>query len=191
MTMTRLLILGAVRERGRAHGYQVRRDLESWGVHLWASIQPGSIYHGLRRLRDDGLLVEVEASPSAGGPARTDYVVTDAGDTAFRDLLEGALRSDEGPIAETIAGIGFITELSRPRAVELLRMRVEALERRRARVVSVYEQEPDGDWQHHVEAVRLWAHTADAAIQWTQGLIERLEGGAYEMAGERSAPTAT
>lgn len=190
MTATRLLILGAVRERGRAHGYQVRRDLESWGVHLWASIQPGSIYHGLRRLRDDGLLVEVEASPSAG-PSRTEYAVTTAGHTAFRELLEDALRSDDGSIAETIAGVGFITELPRSRAVELLRMRMEAFERRRARVVGVYEQEPDADWQHHAEAVRLWAHTADAAIRWTQGLIERLEGGAYAMAGEGDAPPAT
>ena len=41
------------------------------------------------------------------------------------------------------------------------------------------------------EAVRLWEHTADAAIQWTQGLIERLEGGAYAMAGEEDALPAT
>lgn len=115
--------------------------------------------------------------------------MTEAGHAAFGELLEEALRSDEGSIAETIAAVGFITELPRSRAVGLLRMRVEAFERRRARVVSVYEEDPDGDWQHHVEAVRLWAHTADAAIQWTQGLVERLEGGAYTMADEDDSST--
>lgn len=52
----------------------------------------------------------------------------------------------------------------------------------------MYEQDPDGDWQRHAEAVGLWAYTSDAALRWTQGLIERLEGGAHAMAGEGGAP---
>jgi DNA-binding PadR family transcriptional regulator len=49
MSATRLLVLGAVRQRGRAHGYQVRNDLEYWGAHEWSSAKPGSIYHALNR----------------------------------------------------------------------------------------------------------------------------------------------
>jgi len=183
MTATRLLVLGAVRERGSAHGYQIRRDLESWGVHLWGAIQQGSIYHGLRTLTRDGLLEVADAGPSAG-PARTAYALTPAGERAFVELLEHALRSDEVGLSETIAGIGFITELTRERALELLRLRVEAFRRRRARVVDEYERQPDEEWGHHVEAVRLWAHTADSAVEWTQDLVRRLEAGAYTMRGE-------
>ncbi len=31
--------------------------------------------------------------------------------------------------------------------------------------------------------MNLWIHTADAEAAWTQGLIERIEGGAYVFAG--------
>ncbi|MEV1128400.1 PadR family transcriptional regulator [Agromyces sp. NPDC049794] len=183
MTATRLLILGAVRERGVAHGYQVRRDLQSWGAQLWGSIQQGSIYHGLRKLRDDGLLVET-AAEAAGGPARTSYSVTEAGEVAFRDLLETALSSEEPDLAMTIAGIGFMTELTRERAIELLHARVDAYVEWRSRVVGEYERHSDEDWQHHAEAIKLWAYTADSALAWTNALIDRLEAGAYTMAGE-------
>jgi DNA-binding PadR family transcriptional regulator len=31
------------------HGYDVRRMLLSWRADQWASVNPGSIYHALRR----------------------------------------------------------------------------------------------------------------------------------------------
>ncbi len=39
MSAIRLLVLGAVRMHGRAHGYQVRNDLEYWGAHEWSERQ--------------------------------------------------------------------------------------------------------------------------------------------------------
>ena len=47
MSATRLLVLGVVRMFGRAHGYQVRRELLTWSADEWANVQPGSIYHAL------------------------------------------------------------------------------------------------------------------------------------------------
>ncbi|HEY8987049.1 MAG TPA: PadR family transcriptional regulator, partial [Streptomyces sp.] len=44
MSAIRLLVLNAVRQHGRAHGYQVRSDLEYWGAHEWSNAKPGSIY---------------------------------------------------------------------------------------------------------------------------------------------------
>lgn len=186
MTATRLLILGAVRGRGIAHGYQVRRDLESWSVDLWGSLKQGSIYHGLNRLHDQGLLREETGTESPAGPARTEYSLTAAGEREFTALLEASLSSAEDSLTGAIAGIGFMTALPRDRVLILLRDRLQAHREKRARVVGEYERSPDADWQHHVEAIRLWASTADSAIAWTQELIGRLEGGAYTMAGEDS-----
>lgn len=184
MTATRLLILGAVRERGFAHGYQVRRDLESWSVGLWGSLKQGSIYHGLNRLHDQGLVCERAGTGAPAGPARTEYSLTAAGEREFVALLETSLSSADDGLAGAIAGIGFMTALPRDRVLVLLRDRLEAYREKRARVVGEYERSPEADWQHHIEAIRLWASTADGAIAWTQELIDRLEGGAYTMAGE-------
>lgn len=183
MSATRLLIIGAILERGVAHGYQVRRDLESWRAGLWGNIRQGSIYHGLRSLHAQGLLDQV--NEGADGPTRVEYRVTPAGRETFDRLLAEALSSDGTDPAETIAGIGFMTTLPRARVIELLHHRVDALRRRRESVVGEYEQNPSEDWGHHVEAIRLWAHTADSAIAWTQDLITRLEEGAHEMADDR------
>jgi len=162
------------------------RDLESWGAQLWGSLKQGSVYHGLKRLREQGLLREGESEGPAAGPARTEYALTEAGEREFGTLLEQALGSGEDP-AEIIAGIGLMTVLPRQRVVDLLRKRLDGLTSRRERVVGEYERNPDADWQHHIEAVRYWAGTTDSAIAWTRELIERLERGAYTMAGEEPA----
>ena len=49
MSATKLLVLGVVHLSGGAHGYQVRYELQSWGVESWAKIKPGSIYHALKK----------------------------------------------------------------------------------------------------------------------------------------------
>src|SRR5690606_27409964 len=54
MSTTRLMILGLVKWMQPVHGYDVRRELESWRVDEWTNIAPGSIYHGLRRLAEEG-----------------------------------------------------------------------------------------------------------------------------------------
>src|SRR4051812_645526 len=36
MSATKLLVLGVVHLSGSAHGYQVRSELQSWGVESWA-----------------------------------------------------------------------------------------------------------------------------------------------------------
>ncbi|RBL80329.1 PadR family transcriptional regulator, partial [Streptomyces cavourensis] len=94
MSAIRLLVLGAVRMHGRAHGYQVRNDLEYWGAHEWSNAKPGSIYHALKQMAKQGLLLAHETAPStAGGPPRTEYEVTEEGLAEYRTLLRDAIRS--------------------------------------------------------------------------------------------------
>jgi DNA-binding PadR family transcriptional regulator len=56
LSATRLLVLGVVRMYGRAHGYQVRRELLTWSADKWANVQPGSIYHALKKMTAEDLL---------------------------------------------------------------------------------------------------------------------------------------
>ncbi len=57
---TRLLVLGVVRKHGKAHGYQVRRELLTWSADKWANVAPGSIYHALKQMAKEGLLERVD-----------------------------------------------------------------------------------------------------------------------------------
>ncbi|WP_433336891.1 PadR family transcriptional regulator [Spirillospora sp. CA-294931] len=183
MSATRLLVLGGVRAFGRAHGYEIRRELLSWGSDEWANVNPGSIYHALRQLAKEGLLLAHEVEESDAGPPRADYEITEAGEREFLRLLRDALGTVDTRRPELLsAALGFLTELSRDEAIVLLDRRLEGLAGWRA---SVTPHLAEAEGHHLGELLGWWAYSADAAAEWTRGLIERLRGGAYTMAGEK------
>ncbi|MET8222272.1 PadR family transcriptional regulator [Streptomyces sp. NPDC005301] len=186
MSAIRLLVLGAVRQHGRAHGYQVRNDLEYWGAHEWSNAKPGSIYHALKQMAKQGLLHAHEIAPStAGGPPRTEYEITDRGTEEFLSLLRESLTSYDQKMDVKSAGIGFIVELPRDEAVGLLKERIHRIEEWRSAVTEHYVPEDGPEQLGHIgEIMNLWVHSADADAEWTRGLVERIEGGAYTFAGE-------
>lgn len=190
MSVIRLLVLGAVRQHGRAHGYQVRGDLEFWGAHEWSNAKPGSIYHALKQMAKQGLLTAHESAPSvAGGPPRTEYEITGAGTGEFFALLRAALTAyDEKPDLLS-AALGFLVDLPRAEVVSLLHRRLTAIAAWRTAVTEHYvPQEGPGQYAREIghigEIMNYWLHSADADESWTRGLIGRVEAGAYVFAGE-------
>ncbi|MEV0689869.1 PadR family transcriptional regulator [Streptomyces sp. NPDC050388] len=186
MSAIRLLVLGAVRQHGRAHGYQVRNDLEYWGAHEWSNAKPGSIYHALKQMAKQGLLHAHEIAPSTvGGPPRTEYEITPAGDEEYFTLLREALVAYDQKMDVKSAAIGFVVDLPRQEATALLEERTRRIEEWRAAVLEHYVPEDGPEPLGHIgEIMNLWVHTADAEAEWTRGLIERIEAGAYTFAGE-------
>lgn len=187
MSTVRLLVLGAVRRHGRVHGYQVRADLEAWGAHEWSSAASGSIYHALKAMTGQGLLLAHEAAQSeAGGPPRVEYETTAAGERAYFDLLRSALTSHDPRLDLLTAAVGLIDDLPRAEAIDLLRQRAQALDDWRASIAG--QVPPDTDleaWGPVGEVIGLWLHTAESRAEWTRRLIGRLESGAFRMADER------
>ncbi|MFF4606082.1 PadR family transcriptional regulator [Streptomyces sp. NPDC001339] len=186
MSVIRLLVLGAVRQHGRAHGYQVRSDLEYWGAHEWSNAKPGSIYHALKQMAKQGLLHAHETAPSvAGGPPRTEYEITERGTQEYFTLLRGSLTAYDQKPDVLAAALGFLVDLDRAEALELLEERVRGIAEWRASVTEYYTPEGGpGQLGHIGEIMNYWVHSADAGAEWTRGLIERIKGGAYVFAGE-------
>ncbi|MFF2523978.1 PadR family transcriptional regulator [Streptomyces liangshanensis] len=186
MSAIRLLVLGAVRQHGRAHGYQVRNDLEYWGAHEWSNAKPGSIYHALKQMAKQGVLLAHEVAPStAGGPPRTEYEITAAGHEEYFKLLRESLTAYDQNVDVLSAALGFVLDLPRAEVVGLLRRRVAAIEAWRDAVTEHYVPEAGPEQLGHIgEIMNLWVHTADTGAEWTRGLIARIEGGAYTFAGE-------
>ncbi|MFE0045255.1 PadR family transcriptional regulator [Streptomyces albireticuli] len=185
MSAIRLLVLGAVRRHGRTHGYQVRNDLEDWGAHEWSNAKPGSIYHALKTMAKQGLLIAHDVAPSeAGGPPRTEYELTAEGEAEYFRLLREALSSHDQKVDVLTAGVGFLVDLPRAEAVALLERRVEALRAWREEIRRHWTPSEGEDWGHIGEIMGMWVHTAESGEAWSLGLIGRLRAGAYVMAGE-------
>lgn len=181
MSATRLLVLGIVRGYGRAHGYRVGNDLLSWGADEWANVKWGSIYHALRQSTKAGFLLDHDDVPG-----RTDYELTERGEAEFQRLLRDALRRPASRPDMLGAALAMLPALPRADAIRLLHERLAALETARDKA----RAQLDGwtDPPHVRELFGLWEHSAAGGVEWTRGLIERLEAGAYPMAGEPGSP---
>ncbi|MEU4658054.1 PadR family transcriptional regulator [Streptomyces sp. NPDC023723] len=186
MSVIRLLVLGAVRQHGRAHGYQVRSDLEYWGAHEWSNAKPGSIYHALKQMAKQGLLLAHETAPStAGGPPRTEYEITEAGTREYFALLRRSLTAYDQKPDVLSAGLGCMVDLPRAEVLELLQERIRAIEAWRKTVTEYYTPEEGPQQLGHIgEIMHFWVDSADTGARWTRGLVERVRAGAYTFAGE-------
>ncbi len=185
MSATRLLVLGLVRTYGQAHGYQVRRELLSWGADYWANVAPGSIYHALKKLAKDRYLTEIGNEEGGAGPERVVYALTEDGETEFRQLLTKALSATRYDAEETFAAITFMTALPRAQAIGLLVYRLRAMENSLSNATDSLNSSDDMGKPAHVrELFRHWEYSADAEVRWTKELIRRLEAGEYVMADD-------
>ena len=83
LTLTGRVILGMI-AKGLRTGYEIKQRVDRSTRHFWAASY-GQIYPELRRLEADGLLIS--RPEPAGGRARTEYALTDAGEDALRTWL--------------------------------------------------------------------------------------------------------
>ncbi|MCD7059410.1 PadR family transcriptional regulator [Pelagibacterium xiamenense] len=188
MSATRLLVLAIVRAHRRAHGYLVGQDLLAWQADKWANTKTGSIYHALRQLSKDGFLHAIEIEATETVPARTDYEMTEAGEEEFQRLMAKALIEPEPRPDFLCAGIVFMSALPRETVLKYLRKRRDILFEHKTAVLDASGQ---AQWTgsdalpQHVEALlSFWMHNTSCAYDWIQGLIGKIEGGAYVFANE-------
>lgn len=179
MSTTRLLILGLVNWMQPVHGYDVRRELESWRTDEWANLAPGSIYHALRKLAAEGLLAEVSTERVGARPARTTYRITPVGEAEFAELLRRYWWGYEQPSDPFLAGFGFLPALPRAEAVAALRNRARLLrasvDTHRFALASEWMRQSKPahvGWMFELHVVRL-----EAEIAWCERVAGRLEAG--------------
>jgi DNA-binding PadR family transcriptional regulator len=174
-----MMILGLVKWLQPVHGYQVRRELLSWQVDEWANIQPGSIYHALRKMTEEGLLVEVATEQVGARPARTTYRLTPAGDVEFEELLRRYWWEYKQPIDPFAAAFSFLPALPRPEAAAALRNRARLL---RAQCESL-RSALGSDWMRASKPVHVaWTFELsvarhEAEIAWCERIAERVAAG--------------
>lgn len=175
-----MMILGVVRMLQPVHGYDVRRELLSWHADRWANVQPGSVYHALKKLADEGALREVGSEQVGGRPARTRYEMTDKGADQFRDLLTAALWEQHAVEDPFLAGFSLMTELPREEVSAALRHRARQLrtenEGSRAAIESGWAV-PDNKPAHVRWMLELGIARNEGEITWCERVAEQIEAG--------------
>ncbi|MEV0231330.1 PadR family transcriptional regulator [Nonomuraea sp. NPDC050786] len=89
MSSTRLLVLGLLHE-GPRHGYEINQLVTAGALEQWTDVKPGSIYHALAKLEDEGL-ARTHAEERTGDRLRRVYAITAEGRRTLHGLLRKAL----------------------------------------------------------------------------------------------------
>jgi len=178
MSATRLLILGVLRFKQPVHGYDVRRELESWQAERWANIAYGSIYFALNKMAEEGLLEVVAADQAAKGPARTTYAVTAAGEAEFQRLLREYWWEAKTVIDPFQVALAFIHELPRDEALAVLRHRIDGARSKVAELeILIRSKSEAGAPPQVAENLRLAAYHIEAFIRWAEEAVAKIERG--------------
>lgn len=176
-----MLILGAVRDNQPVHGYDVRRELLAWHADEWANIAPGSVYHALKKLADEGLLREVGTHQVGGRPARTSYEITPRGEAEFQDLLRRYWWEYQEAVNPFTAAYVFLPALPRAEAVAALRNRARMLnlvaDRGAVRLSALEAVKP----LYVRELFQLDVDRATLEAGWCERVADRLEAGELDL----------
>ncbi|WP_234361683.1 PadR family transcriptional regulator [Plantactinospora sp. BB1] len=179
MSATRMMILGLVRWMQPVHGYDVRRELLRWSADKWANVQPGSIYHALRKLTEEGLLREVATEQVGARPARVTYGITPKGEDEFQGLLRGNWWNLGEVVDPFFAAFSFLPALPREEASAALRNRARLLravnDSLRAAMESGWMKE---DKPVHVAWMwQLSIARAEGEISWCERIADLIDAG--------------
>src|SRR5438105_12214683 len=126
MSAARLLILGVLQYKSPAHGYEIRRELESWHAEHWAHIAYGSIYFALNKMAEEGLVEVVDTDQVGKRPARTTYAITPGGEAEFQRLLREYWWEFKTVIDPCQGALAFTKEMPRDELLAALRHRAAA-----------------------------------------------------------------
>jgi DNA-binding PadR family transcriptional regulator len=183
-----MMILGLVQWMQPVHGYDVRRELLSWSADKWANVQPGSIYHALRKLAEEELLREVTTEQVGGRPARTTYEITEKGAAEFQSLLRGNWWNVASAPDQFMAAFSFLPALSREEAAAALRNRAVQL----SAGVQQLQSATKSEWADNKPVYVSWMWElsivrAEAEIAWCERVAKRIESGEPYLPGNPTA----
>jgi DNA-binding PadR family transcriptional regulator len=120
-------VLGLLLRRSRS-GYEVQRILQLSRTDQWAGILSGSIYHALKKLEAEGMVI-LSATEQSGNRTRAIYAITPTGEAEYRALLRDAWRSPSPHFPSGLyAALGFAGDLPREEVLALLDTHIAALE---------------------------------------------------------------
>lgn len=171
------MVLGVLRSKEPAHGYEIRQELETWGAQSWANVAPGSVYHALTQMAREGLVEPVETAEPSKGPARNAYAVTKTGEREFQRLLREYLWKEKPTIDPLQPALAFLDAVPKEELLAALRRRASSA-RATAEALRFVNEAPGHDLPaHFAESHRLGAYHAEAEARWAEEAAEKVERG--------------
>jgi DNA-binding PadR family transcriptional regulator len=131
-TKTDLLLLGLLLDRPM-HGYEIYQTIQNEGIDGWFSISAAGVYYSLRKLHEQGLVVE-SRQRRGGSASKSIYRLTGNGRSAFMEAMDVELASQEEPCLDYDLAIYLLNKVPVQRALPPLERREAWLARQTGEV---------------------------------------------------------
>ncbi|MEV4003419.1 PadR family transcriptional regulator [Actinomadura sp. NPDC049753] len=142
LTPAELTLLGLLVEKPR-HGYELDEVIDARGMREWTEIGFSSIYYLLTRLRDRGLIAEVDAPRGGRGKARRVYGPTPEGYQACARAAEAAVAELRPVFPPLLVGLANQPVIPPERLRDALDRRAAALAEKAATIRAARDAQPD------------------------------------------------
>lgn len=177
MSTIRLLILGVLKRKQPLHGYDIRRELESWNAEQWANIAYGSIYFSLGKMTEENLVEVATTEQESNRPARTLYQITPKGTGEFEKLLRDYWWNSKAIIDPFQVALTFMDFMPHEELLSALRFRANTLRAMLEAYQHLNPQQPKGPTapRHIIANFRLLQYEWEARLRWLEETIEQVE----------------
>ncbi|WP_073810546.1 PadR family transcriptional regulator [Kitasatospora sp. CB01950] len=133
LTAAELTLLGLLVEQPR-HGYQLEAVIAERGMREWTEVGFSSIYYLLTKLRERGLIEQVEGSADPGDKRRKVFGATAEGRRACAAAAEEAIAELHPLFPRVLVGLANRPAVDHDRLLDALERRARALAERIAEV---------------------------------------------------------
>ncbi|WP_067474735.1 PadR family transcriptional regulator [Actinomadura hibisca] len=141
LTPAELTLLGLLVEQPR-HGYELDEVITARGMREWTEIGFSSIYYLLTRLRDRGLIAEIDRSRPARGKARRVYGPTAEGRRVCAQSAEAAVAELRPVFPPLLVGLANQPVIAPEHLRAALDQRAEALAEKIAALGATRDAQP-------------------------------------------------
>ncbi len=126
--MTRVLVLGLLDVQPMS-GYDIQQMLRISDAERWGGVLIGSIYHALKKMEKEGLVV-VDSIEQTGHRQKAIYKITATGREYLSQLVEDSLADSSVSYPSTLySGLSFIEKVSPEKALAALNNQLVTLEK--------------------------------------------------------------
>ncbi|MGC4108076.1 MAG: PadR family transcriptional regulator [Thermomicrobiales bacterium] len=166
---------------GGVHGYDLSRRLQTGSLAEIIRLEPGMLYHYLKKLDRAGLVV-TSVEHQVSRPDRQDHTLTEEGDAMLQAWLDAPVQATRDVRLDFLVKLWFVRELDPVRAVALVREQravikrlLGSLQEQRAETTADGDADAAGPDAAHVAAqAAILRDTLDLRIAQTQAVLSWL-----------------
>lgn len=136
------MLLQIIAECSQASGYEIKKLVDQRGYREWAKIGTTSIYTGLKKLSNKGLIVSERSDEKSGkGPVPTRFTLTKAGLSKLRnEILDSLSKTRERDNRFDLA-LAALPLIDKDDAIVALQKRLDFLEKTSIKTRQKYESQ--------------------------------------------------